>query len=161
MSVALAGRLAERLVRGGETLAVAESCTGGMLGAHLTDNEGASRFFLAGLTTYANEAKIGLLGVPEDLLATHGAVSEQVAVAMAAAARTRTGATASLAITGIAGPGGGSPEKPVGTVWIAASLRDRARVRRFVFPGNRAAVREEAVREALTLLDALLDEGGE
>ena len=160
MTTALASRLAERLARRGETLAVAESCTGGMLGARLTDGEGASRFFLAGLTTYSNQAKTALLGVPAATLNRHGAVSEEVAREMARGARQRTGATASLAITGVAGPGGGTDEKPVGTVWIAATLGSAEEARRFEFPGNRAAIREAAVREALAMLESLLETGG-
>ena len=160
MTMALASRLADRLTGRGETLVVAESCTGGLLGARLTDEGGASRFFLAGLTTYSNEAKTSLLGVPEPLLEAHGAVSEEVARAMATGARSRTGATASLAITGVAGPGGGTPAKPVGTVWIAASLGDAITARRFSFPGDRPDIREAAVREALIMLESLLDAGG-
>ncbi|HUG41368.1 MAG TPA: nicotinamide-nucleotide amidohydrolase family protein [Longimicrobiales bacterium] len=155
----MAARLGERLARQGFTLAVAESCSGGLLAARLTDGDGASRFFLAGLTTYSNAAKTALLGVPPEDLAAHGAVSERVARAMAEGARRATGADAALAVTGVAGPGGGTPEKPVGMVWIAAALGDRVEARRFSFAGDRAAVRTASVTAALGLLDALLEEG--
>ena len=158
MTPDLAVRVGERLSRRGLRLALAESCTGGLLGARLTEEGGASRFLSAGLITYSNRAKVDLLGVAETLLAEHGAVSEPVARAMAEGARQRTGADAALAVTGIAGPDGGTAEKPVGTVWIAASLGERAVTRRFAFEGGRSAVREASVREALTLLDSLLEE---
>lgn len=158
MTAALAARVGDRLARRGVMLGLAESCTGGLLGARLTDVEGASRFFAAGLTTYSNAAKTGLLGVPESLISEHGAVSEAVARAMAEGARSAAGAEAAVAITGVAGPTGGSPEKPVGTVWIAAALGDTVIARRFTFDGDRAAIRNAAVDQALVLLDALLEE---
>lgn len=153
----LAGRLGERLAAARLTLSVAESCTGGLLAARLTDREGASRFLLAGLTTYSNEAKVRLLGVDARTLEAHGAVSREVAEAMAGGARTRTGADAAVAITGVAGPGGGTEEKPVGTVWIAASVAGRREARRFRFDGDRRAVREASVTAALEMLDGMLD----
>lgn len=155
--MALAGRVSAGLVERGLTLAVAESCTGGLLSARLTDLEGASRFLLAGLITYSNESKIRLLGVPEAAIQAHGAVSEPVARAMAEGARRIAAASAAVAITGIAGPGGGTADKPVGTVWVAASVGDRADARRFLYDGDRAAVREAAVRAALEMLDSLLE----
>ena len=158
MTAALAASLGDRLAERGLTLAVAESCTGGMISALLTEREGASRYLLAGLTTYSNEAKTGLLGVDPEVLSTHGAVSEAVARAMAEGARRVTGADAAVAVTGVAGPGGGSPGKPVGTVWIAASLAARTVTEHHRFAGDRAAVRSAAVRSALELLDSLLTE---
>lgn len=155
----LAVRVGDRLARRGLMLSLAESCTGGLLGARLTDAAGASRFFAAGLTTYSNAAKTALLGVPETMLAEHGAVSEPVARAMAEGARNATAADAAVAITGVAGPEGGSPEKPVGTVWIAAALGAAVTARRFVFDGDREAIRGAAVEQALILLDSLLEEG--
>lgn len=154
---ALAGRVSAGLVERGITLAVAESCTGGLLSARLTDLEGASRFLLAGLITYSNESKTRLLGVPEAALQAYGAVSEPVVRAMAEGARRIASASAAVAITGIAGPGGGTADKPVGTVWVAASVGDRADARRFLFDGDRAAVREAAVGAALEMLDSLLE----
>jgi nicotinamide-nucleotide amidase len=115
----LASVVLERLRQRGETLAVAESCTGGGLGAALTAVPGSSDVFLGGVIAYANSVKQGLLGVPEALLAEHGAVSDAVAIAMADGVRRRTGSTWALAVTGVAGPGGGSAEKPVGLVHIA------------------------------------------
>lgn len=158
MTPPLAARLGDRLARRGLTLALAESCTGGLLGARLTDAEGASRFFTAGLTTYSDGAKTDLLGVPDSLISQHGAVSEPVARAMAEGARAATAADVALAITGVAGPGGGSAEKPVGTVWIAAALGATVTTRRFTFNGDRAAIRDAAVEQALILLDSLLEE---
>lgn len=153
----LVARVSTRLVERGLTLAVAESCTGGLLSARLTEPEGASRFLLAGLTTYSNEAKTGLLGVPAAVLSAQGAVSERVAREMVNGARRETGATAAVAITGIAGPGGGTAEKPVGTVWIAGSVGERTDARRFGFDGDRGAVREAAVRAALEMLESLME----
>lgn len=150
--------VADRLVRRGLTLALAESCTGGLLSARLTDREGASRFLLAGLTTYSDAAKTALLGVPEAMLRAHGAVSEPVASAMAHGAREAVAADAAVSITGIAGPDGGTAAKPVGTVWIAAAVGERTTTRRFHFDGDRAAVRAASVEAALELLDALLEE---
>ncbi|HSH45423.1 MAG TPA: CinA family protein [Longimicrobiales bacterium] len=152
----LVARVSDRLSEAGCTLALAESCTGGLLSARLTDRAGASRFLLAGLVTYSNQAKQDLLGVPGEALATYGAVSEQVARAMVEGARARTGAHAALAITGIAGPGGGTAEKPVGTVWIGASLGDSTVTRRYTFDGGRDRIRAASVRAALELLEELL-----
>lgn len=153
----LVARVSARLSDRGVTLAVAESCTGGLLAAALTELPGASRFLLAGLTTYSNASKVRLLGVPEEVLAANGAVSEMVARAMAAGAREATGATAAVAITGIAGPAGGTAEKPVGTVWVVASVDQRADAREFRFDGDRTAVRDQSVRAALEMLDSLLE----
>lgn len=157
MSAALATRVGERLTAAGLTLAVAESCTGGLLSARLTDRAGASAYFLGGLTTYADEAKIRVLAVPGAALAAHGAVSETVARAMAEGARRAVGADAAVAVTGVAGPGGGTADKPVGTVWIAASMGETMHARRFSFDGDRAAIRDAAVAAALEVLDRLLD----
>lgn len=157
MSDLLTG-VSERLVRDGLRLAVAESCTGGLLAARLTAPAGASRYFVAGFVTYANGAKEAMLGVRSETLAAYGAVSEQVAREMALGARRASGAEAALAITGIAGPDGGTAEKPVGTVWIAASLAGRSEARRFQFEGSRSAVREASALAALEMLGAMLDE---
>jgi nicotinamide-nucleotide amidase len=120
----LASVVLEQLRQRGQTLAVAESCTGGGLGAALAAVPGASEVFLGGVIAYANAVKQGLLGVAAELLAAHGAVSDPVAQAMAEGARRVTGADWALAVTGIAGPGGGSPEKPVGLVHIAVAGPD-------------------------------------
>ncbi len=135
----------------GLTLAVAESCTGGALAAAITDLPGVSSFFLGGIVSYANEVKRELLAVPADVLAKQGAVSEETARAMAEGVRARIGADVGLSTTGIAGPGGETPTKPVGLVYIAASTPERTLVRRDVWPGDRAAVRTASVRAALEL----------
>jgi nicotinamide-nucleotide amidase len=133
----------------GMTLAIAESCTGGMLGERLTAIPGSSDVFLGGVVAYHDRVKTGQLGVDPALLASHGAVSLEVARAMAAGAQARLGSSAAVAVTGVAGPGGGSEEKPVGTVcfgWIARNQSEAARV---VFPGNRREIRERACQYAL------------
>ncbi len=148
----LVRRLHERLGGGGLTLAVAESCTGGMLAAAITDQPGSSAYFKGGVVAYSDEVKERLLEVPAELLARHGAVSEEVARAMAEGARRRLGADVALSVTGIAGPVADGTEKPVGLthVWLAAG--DEGEGRRFVFRGDRWANRREAVGEALGLL---------
>jgi nicotinamide-nucleotide amidase len=136
----------------GVTIATAESCTGGLVGAMLTTVPGASAVYLGGIISYANEVKRDVLGVPEDLLIAHGAVSEPVACAMAEGARRVVGADWGLAITGVAGPGGGTEEKPVGSVCYAVSGQDGTTARRAVFPGDREAVRRWSAHSTLDLL---------
>lgn len=156
---AVAGRL---LRERGMTLAVAESCTGGLLAERVTHIAGASDYFLGGVVAYANAAKQALLGVPAELLDQHGSVSEPVARAMAEGARERFGADLALATTGVSGPGGGSAEKPVGTVCIALSREGGTHAERFVFPLDRARHRSLTAQIGLdwvrrTLLGAPLD----
>jgi nicotinamide-nucleotide amidase len=148
----LVRRLHERLRVGGLTLAVAESCTGGMLAAAITDQPGSSAYFKGGVVAYSSEIKERLLGVPHELLQRHGAVSAEVAEAMAEGARRVLDADLAVSITGIAGPEADGTEKPVGLthVWLAAAGGGDGR--RFVFPGDRWANRRQAVSEALTLL---------
>jgi len=136
----------------GLRLGVAESCTGGLLGTRLTEIPGSSDVFAGGVIAYDNALKIDLLGVPEAVLAENGAVSEAVARAMAEGAVRRFGLGGALSITGVAGPGGGSPEKPVGTVWLGCALGDTVETRRILFPGNRQEVRARAAQAALLLL---------
>jgi nicotinamide-nucleotide amidase len=136
----------------GCTLAVAESCTGGLVGGRLTAVPGSSDAFTGGVICYADAAKTELAGVPPALIAEHGAVSEAVARAMALGVRDRLGADAAVAVTGIAGPGGGSPEKPVGTVWLATAIADRVEARRVMFGGERDEIRARAAQTALFLL---------
>lgn len=152
----LAAELGAALAARGATCVTAESCTGGLVAAAITDVAGSSGWFERGFVTYSNEAKVELLGVPAAAIAAHGAVSETVARAMAEGALARTTATLAVAITGIAGPGGGSPEKPVGTVCLAWAGRGAAtRVVTRRFPGDRRAVRAAATIEALAGLLAL------
>lgn len=139
-------------------LVTAESCTGGLIAGALTAIAGSSDVVDRGFVTYSNDAKAEMLGVPDAMLHEHGAVSEQVARAMAYGALLNSTAEASVAVTGIAGPGGGSAEKPVGLVFIAAARRRNSvvRVRREVFPGDRSAVRRATVLSALDLLSSIL-----
>ena len=134
------------------TLAVAESCTGGMVSERLTRVSGSSRVFLGGAVVYSNELKTAFAGVPAELIHEHGAVSVEVAVALAHGIRQRTGATYGLGITGIAGPTGGSEEKPVGTVFIALSDGKRTEVKDCIFSGDRQRVREWTAQQALDIL---------
>ena len=134
-------------------LATAESCTGGMIAAALTDIAGSSDVVERGFVTYSNEAKTEMLGVPADLIAKFGAVSEQVAREMAQGALRHAHADVTVAVTGIAGPGGGSTEKPVGLVYLAAARKGgETRCERKVFPGDRAAIRRATVARALEML---------
>lgn len=137
----------------GLMLATAESCTGGLLAGALTAVSGSSEWFKGGVVAYANEAKVKLLGLEPEAIARHGAVSEAVALAMARGALRALDAQAAVAITGIAGPTGGTPDKPVGTVWIAwawpgsAGAVDKAE--RYLFPGDREQVRQASVERAV------------
>jgi nicotinamide-nucleotide amidase len=140
----------------GLTLATAESCTGGMVAERLTSVPGSSQVFLGGVVAYADEVKAAELGVPQEVLERHGAVSAETAAAMAAGARERLGADVAVAITGIAGPGGGSEEKPVGLVYLHAEASFGSRSKRFVFPGDREGIRRRATVTALHLTRGLL-----
>jgi nicotinamide-nucleotide amidase len=153
----LAEVVGEKLAQAGKTLAAAESCTGGLLAKLITDVPGSSRYFVCGWVTYSNEAKSRELGVLPALIETHGAVSEQVAVAMAQGARYKAGADFAIGITGIAGPEGGFEHKPVGLVYIAVSSRDSTDISRYVFPHDRSAVRLRAAQTALNLLRLTLE----
>ncbi len=135
----------------GVRLGTAESCTGGLLGGRLTDIPGSSTGYAGGVVCYANELKISLLGVPPDLIEAHGAVSEPVARAMAEGAVERLGVDVAVSVTGIAGPDGGSEDKPVGTVWIGLAGAGAAETRRIVFGGGRHEVRARAAQAALYL----------
>jgi len=148
------------LSRARETIAVAESCTGGLLAARLTERAGASEILRGGLVVYSDEAKIALAGVDPALIAAHGAVSEEVAVALADGARRQLEADVGVGVTGIAGPGGGSDEKPVGLVWLSVSHRDGRRLTRSVtLPGARADVRDRSTTVAMHLVRRLLLSG--
>jgi nicotinamide-nucleotide amidase len=140
----------------GLTITTAESCTGGLIAKRITDHAGSSDYFGTGVVTYANEAKQRLLDVSPQTMAEHGAVSEPTVREMIRGAQRRADAAAAIAVTGIAGPGGGSSDKPVGTVWLAAALHDQVLTRKIVFPGDREEIRERAAQAALALLWKLL-----
>ncbi len=137
-------------------MAIAESCTGGLLGHSLTDVPGASHFFLGGVTCYSNAAKVQLLSVQTETLRCFGAVSLLCAEEMLLGVQALFGSDAAISITGIAGPDGGSPKKPVGTVFIAVSLYEHKQIRAFLFAGERATVKCQAASAALELLLILL-----
>ena len=141
----------------GRTLALAESCTGGLLGHWLTDIPGSSEYFLGGIVAYSYDAKERLLGVHHDTLYGHGAVSRETAQEMALGARRALGADYGLAITGIAGPGGGLPDKPVGLTWLALSGRDLELAESRIWPGDRAAVKHQSAEAALMLLLRIIE----
>lgn len=149
----LASALLQECRARGRTLAVAESCTGGIVGGMLTAVAGSSDVFLGGWITYSNEMKSAQLGVDPQVIARHGAVSRETVLAMAAGACARSGATLAVSISGVAGPGGGSAEKPVGTVWIAVhdAASGTGRARRFEYPGVRDIVRDRAAKTALQM----------
>ena len=157
---ALVERLAAALRGAGATMATAESCTGGLVAAACTDLAGSSEWFERGVVCYSNAAKVELLGVGATLIASHGAVSSEVALAMVRGALRMSPARFAVAVTGIAGPGGGTEAKPVGTVWIAVGERGgSAEATLLQAAGDRASVRARAVERALALLlDAV--EGG-
>jgi PncC family amidohydrolase len=142
-------QLAAALLARKQTLATAESCTGGLVGAALTGLPGSSAWYLGGVVAYANDLKIRLLGVPPDVLAAHGAVSLETARAMAAGARTAVGADFAVSITGIAGPAGGTPGKPVGLVFIGVAAPHGTATFKHHFSGSRAEIRQAATETAL------------
>ena len=137
-------------------ITTAESCTGGLIAARITDIAGASAVFHQGVVTYANDAKTALLGVREESLKTHGAVSEVVAKEMAEGAMRSATSDIAIAVTGIAGPTGGTPEKPVGLVFIAVATAQETRVEKHLFADNRKAIREQAVEAALRLASSVI-----
>jgi PncC family amidohydrolase len=144
--------IAATIAAGGVTLATAESCSGGLIAHRITDVPGSSQYFRGGIVAYSNEAKESLLGVPHDLLAVHGAVSEPVARAMAEGARRVFGADYAVGVTGIAGPTGGSTEKPVGLVYIAVAGPSGTISATNRFNGSREAIKEQTAEKTLTLL---------
>ncbi|MBA3521297.1 MAG: competence/damage-inducible protein A [Gemmatimonadales bacterium] len=141
----------------GLSLGVAESCTGGLVGGRLTEIPGSSDVFAGGIVSYGNELKSELLGVPADLIEAHGAVSEQAACAMALGAVTALGVDVAVSVTGIAGPGGGTETKPVGTVWLGFAFRGQVEARRVNFAGTRREVRARAAQAALELMRRRLE----
>ncbi|ALJ37298.1 CinA family protein [Azospirillum brasilense] len=157
----LAAKLLAEYELAGYTLATAESCTGGLIAGALTDIAGSSKVVDRGFVTYSNVAKSEMLGVPPSLIYAHGAVSPEVAVAMAVGALAKSKADVTVAVTGVAGPGGGTPEKPVGRVYIATAVRrGTAKHKEYTFPGDREAVRLATVQTALERLRTARPETG-
>lgn len=154
----LAEAVGKALRYSGVDLAVAESCTGGLIAKRLTDIPGSSEYFLGGVVAYADAVKVRELGVSPKMVEEEGAVSRSVAEEMARGVAQRFGARGGIGVTGVAGPGGGTAEKPVGTVWYAVSLGDEMEVRKGQFPGDRDSVRERAAQAALALLLHMLEE---
>jgi nicotinamide-nucleotide amidase len=144
-------------LRGSLTIGTAESCTGGLLAARLTDPAGASEYVKGGIVAYSNEVKVSQAGVPEELIEAHGAVSQEVAEALADGARMRLGADVGVGVTGVAGPGGGTADKPVGLVWLSVAAPEGGRLTRSVnLPGGRSDVRDRATSVAMHLIRRLL-----
>jgi nicotinamide-nucleotide amidase len=153
----LAEQVGARLHQAGLTLVTAESCTGGWIAKTITDIAGSSAWFDCGLAAYSYEAKQGLLGVRPETLLRHGAVSEETVLEMVSGALIHSGASVAIAVTGIAGPSGGTPDKPVGTVWIAWKRRGGYPVmKRYAFAGDRDAVRRQTVAAALAGVGEIL-----
>ena len=152
MSIQYAQQVGKALKDTGQTLAVAESCTGGLIGHLLTEVPGSSDYFLGGIIAYSNQAKQEHLGVSEETLKNHGAVSQQTAAQMAAGARDALGANLAISVTGVAGPTGGSPEKPVGLTWIGLASSEGTRAEKFRFDGDRTQNKLLAATAALKLL---------
>jgi nicotinamide-nucleotide amidase len=153
-------QLATLAIEQEQVIATAESCTGGLIAAALTELAGSSTWFDRGFVTYSNAAKRELLGVSEETLHGPGAVSAATVAEMAQGALSRSGASLTVSVSGVAGPGGGSAEKPVGTVWMAWASRDYGhRTRHFLFTGDRDSIRQQTVTEALRgLVDCILSE---
>ena len=148
----LAERVGQACRARGVTIGTVESCTGGLVGHWITEIAGSSDYFRGGLLTYDDQVKTALADVPPSVLAAHGAVSAQVAVAMATGGRQRLGVDLAVAITGVAGPGGGSAAKPVGLTYVAVADADGELVRRFVWPGDRSANKQASAEAALQLI---------
>ena len=142
----------ELLIQHGLQLAVAESCTGGLISHRITNISGSSRYYLGGVTSYANEAKITLLGVSQETLEKHGAVSAETVLQMARGIRLKLSADIGLSTSGIAGPTGGTMDKPVGTTWVGFSSSAGEEARHFLFEGDRLTIKEQAAQAALQLL---------
>lgn len=150
--VSLAARVGERCLALGTRLATVESCTGGLVGHLITETPGSSAYYVGGFVTYSDASKLALVGVPTEVLTAHGAVSAQTAIAMAAGGRSRTGAEISVSVSGIAGPDGGSPAKPVGLTYVAVADSDGSVVRRYLWAGSRAENKRSSAQAALELV---------
>lgn len=145
----LSGRLGQLLLENDLTITTAESCTGGLIAGAITEISGSSAWFEQGFVTYSNAAKHGMLGVQEAIFDEHGAVSEACVLAMAKGAKQTTGANIAISVSGVAGPSGGSTDKPVGTVWVAWAVKEVTEAQVFHFEGCRQRVRAQAVECAL------------
>lgn len=150
-------RIGKMLKERGLKIAVAESCTGGLISSRITDISGASDYFEAGITTYSNESKIRLLNVPEDIIDRYGAVSEETAKAMAEGVKKTVHADIGVSVTGIAGPTGGTEGKPVGTVFIGLATKKATYVRKFFFDGNRLEIRRKTSDAAFMIVEEYLE----
>lgn len=158
MKEALEEAIGQALQRRGWTLATAESCTAGLISHRITNIAGSSEYFIGGIVAYANAAKAGLLGVSQSTLDTHGAVSRETALEMARGVRRALETDVGVSVTGIAGPGGGTPEKPVGLTWVAVSSLIGERVARHIWKGDRASNKARSAEAAMALLLELLQE---
>ena len=147
-----------KLIKHNQTISVAESCTGGELSSELTKHPGASNYFLLGVVAYSNDSKEKILGIPVKIISKYGAVCRRVAVLMAQNIRKKTKADLGISITGIAGPDAGKPDKPIGTVFICLSARNKNICREFSFRGRRKDIRRKSTQEALRLLCAHLSQ---
>jgi nicotinamide-nucleotide amidase len=156
----LAVRLGALCTERGMRVATVESCTGGLVGHLVTEVPGSSAYFVGGFVTYSDDLKRDTVGVPHDVLAAHGAVSAQVAMAMASGGRQRTGADLAVSVTGIAGPDGGSPAKPVGLTYVAVADGNAVTVRRHLWTGDRAENKRRSAAAALGLLLERIETGG-
>lgn len=148
----LENRIISYLIDTGKTITTAESCSGGLIAHRLTNVPGASTPFIGGIVAYSNKVKMALLSVPEKTLDIHGAVSEECALAMAAGARATLGSDFAIAVTGIAGPGGGSPEKPVGMVYMAVARDGGNRAEKHLFHGDRESIKTQTADAALNMV---------
>ena len=153
----LVTRLADLACQKGVRICTAESCTGGLIAKTLTDLAGSSDWFECGFVTYSNRSKTGMIGVPESVIDEYGAVSEAVATAMANGALSNGEAQIAIAVTGVAGPGGGSADKPVGTVWIAVASEKQAIAKKHLFAGDREAIRNATMLSAIEMLLQVLE----
>ena len=153
----IAERLVKRLAELGKTCATAESCTGGGVGSAITAVPGSSAVFWGGVISYDNSVKRNVLGVPVEVLEAKGAVSSDCAAAMAEGVRSLVKVDVAVSVTGIAGPGGGSPEKPVGLVWFGLATAEGTKTERVIFPGNRDEVRAAAVDHAIGMILGMVD----
>ncbi|PNX53554.1 MAG: competence protein ComA [Thermoplasmata archaeon M9B2D] len=156
VDIQLVNKVSDELRKQNRSIATAESCTGGLLAHTLTNVSGSSDYFDRGVITYSNRAKNEMLGIPEELLKKHGAVSKEVAAAMAQAIRQNARVDCGLATTGIAGPTGGTKDKPIGLVYIALSTKDTLIVKQFLFSGDRISNKENTCTKALELILELL-----